>query len=271
MTAADRWRQQLQAWALPPDLLASAPQSPYGWPKKTWKDRAKRALDQELSPTGDLVHRLAGNRGSVLDIGAGSGRSSLPLVREGHRVTMVEPDPTMLETLTELTVAHPVAIVAGRWPEVADQVESHTVAMSTHVVYDVPELVPFLKAMDRKAESAVVIEMFPEHPWSSLREAYRHFHQLDRPEGPTVDDLLEVVRELGHAPLVERWIRPSDIVYETVEELVAASARRLVLPPTRWAELAEYVKPQIVGIPGNYRVGPDEREIFTVWWTTAPA
>jgi hypothetical protein len=144
----------------------------------------------------------------------------------------------------------------------------HAVALSAHVVYDVPELLPFLQAADNKASVAVVIEMFPEHPWSVLREPYKEFHRLDRPHGPTGDDLIEVVRMLGRAPVQEKWSRPSDVFYESLDEMVAAIARRLVLPRSRFPELASYLSTRVVGAPGRLQMPPLEREILTIWWHT---
>lgn len=234
-----------------------------------WKRRGQRALaSTEATPTTEVVSDLAGAAGSVLDIGAGTGHSSFPLLDLGHRVTMVEPNPTMLESLRELSVDNPVAIVAGRWPDVADRVERHQVVMSAHVVYDVADLVPFLRAMNENAVAGVVIEMTPNHPWSHLKELYREFQQLDRPVGPTTEDLVAVVAEAGWQPSVRRWTRRSDMIYDSLDEIVEVTGRRLVLPSSRWPELEERLRPRIVGGPGAYQVGPLDREITTVWWRT---
>ncbi|MGH8957395.1 MAG: class I SAM-dependent methyltransferase [Acidimicrobiia bacterium] len=269
MTAADNWRQQLEAWKIPDELLAAVDQSPYGWPKRLWKERGERGLGEEATtPTTEIASQLAGPGGAVLDIGAGTGRASFPLTRLGHPVTMLEPNPTMVSSLRELVADRPVAIVEGRWPEVAEFIDPHAVAMSAHVVYDVPDLVPFLEAMDQKGSGAV-IEMTPEHPWSNLTELYYEFHRLARPDGPTSDDLVAVVRELGRVPEVERWSRPSDMAYESVSEIIEITGRRLVLPPSRWPELEKHLLPRIVGEPGALQVSPLDREITTVWWRTA--
>jgi hypothetical protein len=205
----------------------------------------------------------------VLDIGAGTGRASFPLAKLGHEVTMVEPDATMLESLRELAADEPVEVVAGAWPEVAHGVPTHDVAMSAHVVYDVPDIGRFLRAAEEKARIGVVIEMFPEHPWSLLRDLYRTFHQLERPEGPTGADLLAVVQELGRHPQSEKWSRASDVSYESLDEAVAATARRLVLPRSRWLELERYLSSRVIEVAGKLQVPPLEREILTIWWTTA--
>lgn len=270
MSTAERWRRQLEAWALPAHLLAAVDDSPYRWTKHVWKGKGQRGLDADSgTPTTAIVQGLAGEAGSVLDIGAGTGRSSFPLVLGGHPVTMVEPNPTMHSALRELVNDQTVAIVEGRWPDVANQIETHQVVMSAHVVYDVADVVPFLKAMEDKAAAGVVIEMTPDHPWAHLRELYLEFHQLERPTGPTTEDLVSVVGELGRELELERWSRRSDMVYESTDEIVEITARRLALPSSRWPELAARLAPRIVGGPGDYQLGSLEREITTLWWRTA--
>ena len=73
-----------------------------GGPPSLWRRRAAAALASDRqTPT------LARSPGSparvvtVLDIGAGTGGASLPLAQEGHPVTAVEPNETMLEGLAD--------------------------------------------------------------------------------------------------------------------------------------------------------------------------
>ena len=45
--ALDRWRKQLDGWAIPEEILAAAPESPWGFPVGLFRSRARRAA-QEL-------------------------------------------------------------------------------------------------------------------------------------------------------------------------------------------------------------------------------
>ena len=267
MSAADNWRQQLEDWRIPDALLGAVEESPYGWSQGLWKRRAARAVEfDRISPTLDIVRDLA-RGGSVLDVGAGTGRASLPLVRDGFRVTMVEPDQAMLGGLFELKGELEFEVVVGRWPAVAGEVKPHAVALSAHVVYDVAEIAPFLIALDRAATRGVVLELTPAHPWVNLGSLYRELHGLDRPPGPTVEDLANVVREAVRVePEVHRWSRPTDMVFDTVEEAIEFTARRLVLPRGRLAELEERLLPRLVGRAGHWQIEPTERELCTLWW-----
>jgi 2-polyprenyl-3-methyl-5-hydroxy-6-metoxy-1,4-benzoquinol methylase len=267
-TAADRWREDLAAWAIPSEILDQAEESPYGWPEALWKRRASRALDRgEWTPTTERVAELAGSGGSILDIGAGTGRASLPLARAGHPVTAVERNAGMLRGLREMAAGSPVTIVEGSWPEVGEEVGTHDVAMCAHVVYDIADIGPFLRTMAKRARRGVVVELTAHHPWSHLTPYYLALHGLQRPAGPTAEDLAEVVsEEVGVKPSLERWERPPDLWFESREEILELYGRRLVVPRRRWDELGEVLEPDIISRDEGFVLGSEPRVFATVWW-----
>lgn len=273
MTAAERWREKLDAWALPEWLLAQAEESPYGWPQFLWRRRSEMAESETETPTRRVLASLLGERGALLDVGAGRGRVSLPLAREGHRLVVVEPDAGMAAGFREDAGRWGVEarLIEGRWPVVADQVGPVDVALSAHVVYDVADIVPFLSAMSQVAGTGVVIEMSASHPWSDLAPLYRLLHGLDRPAGPTVEDLAEVVREgLGVTPEMESWERPGHVWFTDWDEILEFYGRRLVIRPgERAARLRPLLEPLVVEDEGRLTVGDDRRRLATLWWRTA--
>jgi SAM-dependent methyltransferase len=256
---------------IPQNLLDAAPQSPYGWPASLWRRRAAAALAADRqTPTLEVIARLAGPGGSILDIGAGTGRASLPLAQAGHPVTAVEPSETMLDGLADASVGLPVTVVRGRWPESKDLVDAHQVAMCAHVVFDVADVGPFLIAMNERATAGVVIEMTDRHPWVHLGPYYRALHALERPLGPGWEDLVAVVHEvIGVDPAVEHWRRPTDLWFESVDEILEFYAKRLLIGPDRWTELRALLEPDIVSGSGGYQVGTESRDLVTVWWAQA--
>lgn len=271
MSAADHWRSQLEAWAIPDDLLAAVDDSPYRWPVDLFRRRNISAAENETTPTFRIVSALAGPGGSVLDIGAGTGRASLDLARHGHPVTGWEKSEEMVAALREeaATVDGRYEVVEAEWLPTTN-LGAFDVVMAAHVVYDVADLGSFLRAMHRHATRGVVVELTETHPWTPLGPYYRALHGLDRPDGPTVDDLVEVVgEELDVEPELVRWERTGGTWFESWEEIEELYRRRLVLPGDRVGELRPLLEPDLESTDGRLTVGDDVRRLATVSWSTA--
>ena len=266
MRAAARWRELLEAWALPPDLLAAVPDSPYEWPAGLWRRETTEPVRD--TPTSRAVAVLLPLEGSLLDVGAGTGRASLWAAARGHPVSAVEPDPKMAAALREEAAAAGVEVrlIEGAWPEVAARAGHHDVALAAHVAYDVADLAPFLRALHGAARAGVVLEAGERHPWSGLAKYYRALHGLDRPEGPTADLLVEVVEEvLGLRPRVERWEGRGRLRFADLQEMVELYRRRLLVPVQRAGQVADLLAPDVVEEGGWLSLGGDAG-VVTVWW-----
>lgn len=270
MTAAEHWRSQLAAWEIPAYLLAAVTEDPYRWPVEVFRRRNISADETDPAPTTGIVHRLAGEGGTVLDIGAGTGRASIPLARLGHPVTAVEKSEGMAAALRQETAAFDdYRLIEDAWPLSSDP-GSFDVVMAAHVVYDVAPIETFIQAMAAHARRGVVLELTESHPWSPLGRYYRALHGIDRPVGPTVDDLMAVVGEsVGVVPQVERWERPGGTWFESWDEIVELYRRRLVVPDDRVAEVRPLLEPDVTEIDGRLMVGDTVRHLATVWWSTA--
>jgi SAM-dependent methyltransferase len=268
VTAADRWRGYLEAWALPPALLATVPDSPYEWPADMWSRLRPLGTGAARSPTTRVALDLLPDDGSLLDVGAGTGRASLPVAEAGHPLTAVERNPGMAAALRrELETAGIEArVVEGSWPEAAAVSGRHDVVLSANVVYDVPDLAPFIRALDAAARVGVVLEAGERHPWAGLAPYYRALHGLSRPVGPDAALLAEVVAEVvGRAPRQERWRGRSRPRFADLQELVNLYRRRLVVPVERSAEVADLLAPNIVEEDGWLSLGGDQGMV-TLWW-----
>src|SRR5262245_44245645 len=85
-TAAEYWRDQRASWAIPPSMLRAGDESPGVLPVEYFVERARRyAADPVGASYARAVEALM-EPGSVLDVGAGAGAASLPLLGTG-RVT----------------------------------------------------------------------------------------------------------------------------------------------------------------------------------------
>ena len=254
---------------IPQRLLDAAEESPYGWSPWVWERMSAAARSAPPPVTVEVVRRLAGERGSVLDVGAGRGRASLPLAVLGHDLIAVEPDAGMADGFEEEAVRLGVAarMVRGRWPETADQVPQADVVVSANVVYDVADIGPFVAALDDAARRAVVVEMTERHPRVAYAPLFRAVHGVDRPGGPSVDDLVDViVEEVGVRPQVERWERPGLMWFESWDEILAFYGKRVTLPLARRAELRPLLEHQFSEEDGRLYVGNRKGRHSTLWW-----
>jgi SAM-dependent methyltransferase len=250
-SAVDRWREQLAAWAIPPEILASAPEPPWGFPVELFRveahtpDTPSRATAAEALPDG----------GSVLDVGCGGGAASLALVPPAALVIGVDSAPGMLEEYAAGAAARALAHreVAGDWPDVAADVDTCDVVVCHHVLYNVADVTPFVSALSDHARHRVVVELTAAHPLTASAPLWRHFHGLERPDGPGAELAVEALRELGVDAHTQQWSRPARDVPRQV--YVRLNRRRLCLPQS--------AEPEVDRVMGD-TTWP--RDVVTIWW-----
>jgi hypothetical protein len=155
--------------------------------------------------------------------------------------------------------------VSGRWPDVAPRVGPADVVVCNHVFYNAPDLGPFVEALTAHARSRVVVELTRDHPASNMNGLWMRFHNLSRPDEPTVDDAMAVVEEAtGVSPTRDDWTAEPSGGFARKGDLVAWIRRRLCLPADRDPEVAEALAPDVVEHDGLYTFG--SRDVVTLWW-----
>lgn len=237
-SAAQRWADELAAWAIDPEILAAAPESPYGFPPEIFA----AGPDSESSPLHDLATDALRPGGTVLDVGAGAGAASLGVVPEGGHLHAVDSQPSMLRALEAAARERGIALTTydGVWPDVAADVPVCDVVVCGHVFYNVPDLVPFVRALTSHARRRVVTELTSRHPLVRLAPMWREVHHQPRPDGPTAELAIEVLREAGLEPEVrEQERRPQVRTGAVLDAWVDFTRRQLCLPPERRAEVED--------------------------------
>ena len=76
-SAAERWADQLAGWAIPPEILAAAPESPWAFSPSLF--RAPDPDDGDDSPSLRRALEALDEGGTLLDVGAGAGAAGLPV------------------------------------------------------------------------------------------------------------------------------------------------------------------------------------------------
>jgi SAM-dependent methyltransferase len=264
-TAAERWRDDLASWAIPQEILDAAPESPWGFPVDLFANRADRPRRPTASDRRATEALPEG--GSVLDVGCGAGASSLPLAGRAGRLSGVDGSEGMLEAFRERVEASGIecTTVQGTWPDVADAAPIADVVVCHHVVYNVAEPAPFVRALSAHATHRVVLELTRAHPLSNLNDLWIRFHGLERPTRPTADDFAAVLEELDLSPGREEW-EPTDWSggFTRREDLVAFIRKRLCLTADRDPEVWEAIAGNVVQRDGTIGLLP--RPIVTLWW-----
>jgi SAM-dependent methyltransferase len=263
----DRWRADLAAWAIPEYITASVAESPWVLPRQVFARRADRTAAAPSGPSYQRALAALDPPGSVLDVGAGAGAASLPLLPRATSLTAVDSDAAMLTQLTQRAAAAGVAprTVLGSWPDAAAQAGPADVVTCHHVLYNVPEAAPFVTALTASARRLVVVEITERHPIAALNALWLRFHGLQRPESPTAGDLIRILTAMGLAPGHETWHREGGRDYASFDELVDVTRRRLCLPPERAAELAGALAD--IGVdPEHPDLGSPGRDVVTIWW-----
>jgi SAM-dependent methyltransferase len=264
----DRWREDLAAWAIPEHITAAVADSPWVLPRQVFARRADRLRRDPGGPSFERAWEALDPPGSVLDVGSGAGAACLPLAPRITALTAVDADDEMLGLLAGRAGGTGLAArtVHGRWPDVAGQVGPADVVTCHHVVFNVPDLGPFLEALTGHARRRVVIETAAAHPLTSLNPLWLRFHGLRRPEGPTAADTIGILAAMGHDPRHTGWSRPAGADYGSMAELVEVTRRRLCLPPERAGEVETALVELGInpGRPGD--LGSSGRDVVTIWW-----
>ncbi len=255
-SAADRWRQSLDAWALPEDILAVAEESPWILPTAIFQVPEFIAT----SPSHERARAALPTGGTVLDVGCGGGVAAFALTPPASHVIGVDLRADMLSMFKDNAAKYRVdcQIIEGLWPAVADSTPSADVVTAHHVVYNVGDIGPFLRALDDHARFRVVLELPDCHPLSTMSEAWRYFWQLERPEGPTASDLVDVLEELGVEAHRDQWCGAMRRE-QGLDQAAHFTRTRLCLPSSREDDVRDFLARQ-----------PDssERDMSTIWWDT---
>lgn len=266
----DNWRAQLAAWAIPEHITAAVTESPWVLPTQVFARRADQLSAKPVGASFEQAWAALYPPGSVLDIGSGAGAASMPLAARTTELTAVDSSQRMLDLLGERAAARSLQVrcVTGAWPQAAvdEQLPPSDVVTCHHVLYNVPDLVPFLVAMTEHARRVVIVETTLTHPLTSLNDLWYQFHGLRRPTGPTAADVLAILAAMGIRCDSRQWRRPGGPDYPDMAELVDVTRRRLCLPPERAGEVQSALVAAGVNPDRPADLGSSGRDVLTICW-----
>ena len=256
MNPSQLWREKLESWAIPQEIVDQAPENPWIHPPVLFQ--IPHLI--EMTPSHEKAFEALPENGSILDIGCGGGIAAFAMGKKAGKVIGVDHQNEMLEMFSENARERGIEskVHLGFWPAISGEVEMADVVVAHHVVYNVQDIVPFLKALNSHANKRVVIEMPQHHPLSNLSAAWKYFWNLDRPIKPTPKDLLNVLQSMGISAHLQLW-SGAVRVEQNLEQAVEFTRIRLCLDKSRELEVKEFLlsHPQ-----------PAQRDLATIWWDT---
>jgi hypothetical protein len=134
------------------------------------------------------------------------------------------------------------------------------------VMYNVPDLAPFVAALTDHARRLVVVEIASTHPLTSLNPLWLKFHGLVRPDRPTAEDVLAILRAMGLNIGFRQWRRSAGPDYASFAELVDVTRRRLCLPADRAGDVAQALEEAGIDPEHPQDLGSSGRDVLTIWW-----
>jgi SAM-dependent methyltransferase len=220
--------------------------------------------------TVDALATLAGPEATVIDVGAGGGRITIPLAQRVGEVVAVEPSPGMREVLadgiTQAGAAN-VRIVAARWEEA--EVEPADLVFASHVTYSVASIAPFLRKLDATARRIAALVVFTDHPTYAAAPFWEYVYGEERLRLPCRDEVVAAVRELGGEPRFVELPSQPPRSYGSPDEAFEELRARLFIGRGDPLEerLREAITTLTVERDGAWWVRdaqPNERSV--VWW-----
>lgn len=239
-----------------------------------WDDRAERfaSLTRSLDAADPFVTTLKSlvrAEDAVLDVGAGTGRYSLPLAEAVRRITAVEPSAGMRAQLARAAAERGLSnfrIVPSSWE--AAEVDPHDAAFAANVLYFVPDAVRFIEKLDRSARRACLILHRVEERATPLLPLWETIWGKPRPPEPGALDLLSLLYFTGIRADFRLAPLPVPARYASLDEALAEARRLLDLAAddhTHDAAIRAFVSGILVERSGLLEYPPGPQMAIISW------
>lgn len=182
-----------------------------------WRARAGRyagSIRTQHDWFGEFLEPWLRPTTTLIDVGAGTGRHTNALAPRLDWVTAVEPSAAMRE---HIAPAANVTVIGSTWQD-AEPAPADLV-ICVHVLYPVPDAVPFIEKLERSATERVFIVLrdSPQgHPGELLAGP-------GRAREPLLRDCLLLLRQMGIAPDVAMRTYATAHRYQSLQQAVADS------------------------------------------------
>lgn len=265
-----RWRAMVRRRDAQVEALTDrAPSGDY-WGRRasTFHQQTRAAADAAPDPFLALVLARVDGVTTVLDVGAGTGRHTLPLARRARGVRALEPSEAMRRFLQEEIAARRltnVEVLAQAWP--ARGIEAADVVICAHVLYPIAELEPFLRGLDHAARRGCFL-LLRSDGFPVWEEYWRRVRGQDRLPEPGLVEAYNACCQIGLRPNVTMFEAEMTMEWPSVEEALHDLATRLFMTESSplHPRLREAVTQDLHPTAGGCGIGPYRTRQGVLWW-----
>ena len=242
-----------------------------GNPPDIWKGNARRfsvALDEP--PVVGVLAGLVDADASVIDVGAGGGRITIPLALHVREMVAVEPSAAMRDVLNaelERLGVQGLRVVPETWEDA--KVDRADLVYAAHVTYGIPAIEPFLRKLDATAIRIAALVTFSEPAQYWAAPFWKATYGEERLRLPCRGELLDVLRELGAEPHVIPVDNVEAPLLGTEDEAMDTLRQRLYIGRGQPHErrLRDSLARLTVMEDGGLRInGVQENTQSVIWW-----
>ena len=269
MLATQRWKAMIEEEHAQSDRMRGAVPPP----EDHWRPYAQQ-FKADPRRTGDpLVNRLLQEvtpHSTVIDVGAGGGRLSLPLALNCRHVTAVEPSASMVAVLRRQASDHSIqnlSVVEAAWEDA--EVEAADIVLCAHVMYIVRDVELFVRKLEAHARERVLVVLYEAPPQSQIYPLWKQIHGEERIPLPGLAEYREVLSQLGIHPQVETLPQRRPRGYDNHQQALEQLSRRLYLAPgsPQVAKLEALLPELLEEVDGTlYIRGAPTQAPGLVWW-----
>jgi SAM-dependent methyltransferase len=231
MSAIQRWKSMVEAEHAQSERMRRHEPPPIDH----WRPYAQQFRVDPRRTDDLLVNRLIREvqaHQTLLDVGAGGGRLSLPLALNCRHVAAVEPSSSMAEVLRQQasdSSIQNVSLVRAKWEDA--EVEAADIVLCCHVLYVVTDIERFVRKLEYNARQSVLVVLYNSAPQSQTYPLWKQIHGEDRLHLPSLPEFQEVLCELDIDARVEILPPQKPRGFDYREQALEQLGRRLYLKP----------------------------------------
>lgn len=250
-------------------ILAGSP-APNSELVSRYKAHASRRNERPDQLLDFVLKRIDGET-TVLDIGAGNGRWTIPLAKIAKTITAVEPSNAMLDILHKNIAAaklNNIQITQSSWEDAI--VKPHDITVCAHAMYSSPDLASFVRKIERYTTRTcyLAIRLPPSDGIIGELSLSIYGHHHDSPNAIIAYNALYSIGIYANVLVESDIYRWAD---NTFEEAFARAKRHLRLQSSiTYNTLIRDTLAKRLSLLNNSYVWPNGMHSALLWWSPSP-